>query len=614
MKGKIKKLECPSCGANLTRKFFVGKYKCNYCGTIYTSQNQSTIKIDFTKIYKFIGVIAALFVLMLLIITQDDADKKTGKKTKTTYKTNISYETDNSKPKALDYPESEYMKIVLSKIFGKPYEEVTKEEIDSITYLNIETEWGMYGRGDNKNIIYSFEDYHDYDTFTEFEDNLMCVSISEAELENQKYSHKDFTCFKGLMYCPILYISDVLEYEGGFPKLTAIETSGYKRDMDTLKEICNTQKIDMLFVDAGFLTSDVDTTYSWLKDFKDLRILNISMCDSSEFPAQIGELTKLTELTIERADNIKELSVLKKLTNLKSLKIEDSRSLKNIDFIEGLALKVLELECYELKDFSALKDNDTIERLKIVNSYNNASFAPIATMKNVKVLDVDASDFTDYEMIGRLASVEKLYLSVFDSNRSLNFLRNMTKLKEAEFYGCDFDLSLYELEEAKELRKVLFSGTGANYVTVSLDKLPALEDLSLVVPDYSIIFLDEILINDKIKKLTIKDGELWFYKEPVTNNMKLEELVISNIKPIDKEYKEIEFDKYFKEICNISTLKSLTIKDSNLSDISGISKLENLEKLDISGNYVTDVSELKKLKKLKIADFSDNAISGAYSQ
>ena len=52
MKGKIKKLECPSCGANLTRKFFVGKYKCNYCGTIYTSQNQSTIKIDFTKISK----------------------------------------------------------------------------------------------------------------------------------------------------------------------------------------------------------------------------------------------------------------------------------------------------------------------------------------------------------------------------------------------------------------------------------------------------------------------------------------------------------------------------------------------------------------------------------
>lgn len=95
--------------------------------------------------------------------------------------------------------------------------------------------------------------------------------------------------------------------------------------------------------------------------------------------------------------------------------------------------------------------------------------------------------------------------------------------------------------------------------------------------------MDVILVNYKIKKLTIKDGELWF-------------------------------DKYFKEICNISTLKSLTIKDSNLSDISGISKLENLEKLDISGNYVTDVSELKKLKKLKIADFSDNTISGASSQ
>ncbi len=271
------------------KEIFVGKYKCNYCGTIYTSQNQSTIKIDFTKIYKFIGVIAALFVLMLLIITQDDADKKTGKKTKTTYKTNISYETDNSKPKALDYPESEYIKIVLSKIFGKPYEEVTKEEIDSITYLNIETEWGMYGRGDNKNIIYSFEDYHDYDTFTEFEDNLMCVSISEAELENQKYSHKDFTCFKGLMYCPILYISDVLEYEGGFPKLTAIETSGYKRDMDTLKEICNISTLKSLTIKDSNL-SDI----SGISKLENLEKLDIS----GNYVTDVSELKKLKKLKI----------------------------------------------------------------------------------------------------------------------------------------------------------------------------------------------------------------------------------------------------------------------------------------------------------------------------
>lgn len=223
------------------KEIFVGKYKCNYCGTIYTSQNQSTIKIDFTKIYKFIGVIAALFVLMLLIITQDDADKKTGKKTKTTYKTNISYETDNSKPKALDYPESEYIKIVLSKIFGKPYEEVTKEEIDSITYLNIETEWGMYGR------------------------------------------------FKGLMYCPILYISDVLEYEGGFPKLTAIETSGYKRDMDTLKEICNISTLKSLTIKDSNL-SDI----SGISKLENLEKLDIS----GNYVTDVSELKKLKKLKI----------------------------------------------------------------------------------------------------------------------------------------------------------------------------------------------------------------------------------------------------------------------------------------------------------------------------
>mgnify|MGYP006993691641 CR=1 FL=1 len=50
--------------------------------------------------------------------------------------------------------------------------------------------------------------------------------------------------------------------------------------------------------------------------------------------------------------------------------------------------------------------------------------------------------------------------------------------------------------------------------------------------------------------------------------MQLEELVILSVKLIDKNYHEIEFDKYF-----IDSLKTLTITDSNLLDISRVLKI-----------------------------------------
>lgn len=605
MKKRITKLECPSCGASLSRKLFIGKYKCNYCGNIFVIDRKYEIKKEYIKVVTGISVIAIMGACIALAGSAKNNNKTILQKPKINYTGSI----DKSKHEALDYPSSDYMKKVLSVIFNKPYEDVTKEEIGSITYIDIKSHWGTYGVEDELDIIYSFEDYHDYDTYDEFEEHLLCSKINKSELQNERYKWEDFTSFKGLKYSPMVRISDVKTYADAYQHLTGVDMRNDHEDVEALKEISANHDIDMLYVDSEIMEDNADSEYSFLDDMKNLKILNVSMDEKTEFPEKIGELSNLNELIVTDADDIKEFNVIKNLTNLKVLKIESAKSLKTLDFIGDLKLKTLSIEAYELKDFSVLKGNDTIEKLKIITSYNNAQFEPVSTMKNVKELDIDASDYTDYELIGNLKSVEKLYLKMFDTTRSMCFLRNMTELKEAEFNGCTFNGDLSVLSGANNLKKVLFKNGDVNYITMSLNELKSVEDVTFDVPDGSILYLDELLPNDKIKKLTIENGELWFDKDTITNNMRLEELTVKDVKPIDKNYQKTEFDRYFKEICNINTLKKLTVTGCNLTDISGISKLKNLEELDISDNYVRDVSEITNLNSLKRLNVSDNATS-----
>lgn len=612
---RIRRISCPSCGAGVSKRLFSTSYKCSYCGNTFLIDNENEInnkeqkKKESNVVVIILAIVAMLIFIKVLFSMEDGkSDNISGQ-----HPTTISSNTAIAKEEGVDFPEDEYMQNILSLIFNKPFEEVTKEEICSIKYFDISSSF-EYSSGMNKYkyISYSFSDYHDYDTYADFEDTINSIKLPEDELVKNESGYRDMTCLKGLNACPYLTLTQIIKYEDSFQNITAVYTSNYETHIKELKQYMKNHKVDMLTVGGVSLVHGVDSTYSWLSDCKDLESLVIDMREINELPKVLGDMQKLKNLVILNAENINSLEVISKLKNLKYLKLEEARELKGIQDLKDLDLKCLDLECYELRDFSALKNNASIERLKLVTSYENASFAPVATMKNVKNLDIDVAGFTEYEKIGDLSTIEELKIKVFDTDKNLEFLSGLTNLKEAEFIGCTFNGDLSMFSKAYDLKKVKFSGGDANYNTMSLDEIPNLEDVTIELSVSEILFLEELLANNKLKKLEIKGGEIWYNEGMENNNSTLEEISLIDVMPIDKQYNEINFDVYFQEICKIDTLKKLTVNGCNLEDISGISKLNKLEKLDLSNNYIKEADEIGKLNELKELRIYNNVSENLY--
>jgi len=62
------------------------------------------------------------------------------------------------------------------------------------------------------------------------------------------------------------------------------------------------------------------------------------------------------------------------------------------------------------------------------------------------------------------------------------------------------------------------------------------------------------------------------------------------------------------EILDITWLKTLSLADNELSDISGLSALQQIHKLALSHNKIVDITPLSRLKKLKFLFLEGNAI------
>lgn len=63
---------------------------------------------------------------------------------------------------------------------------------------------------------------------------------------------------------------------------------------------------------------------------------------------------------------------------------------------------------------------------------------------------------------------------------------------------------------------------------------------------------------------------------------------------------------------NILSVKSLTLNEKNIVDLTGLEKFTNLEILHLSSNNINSVLPIRKLVNLKILDLSNNEISNVY--
>ena len=235
-------MTCTSCGANLSRTLMPHKYKCPYCGSIYyikknSDVNESDVKenhnnsennnaVDITgedtnttvnSVQKTGAVCFCILIGIIIFICLSKVSKYDSKSKNNSVKSTydmIDYGSEkDDKLEPLDYPEHEYMKQILELIFNKPFENVTKEEICSITYLDISySHMQNYSFDVEYSVNYSFEDYHDFDTYIEFEETIQSVIVSENELNKDEYDLRDFSCLKGLNYCPMLRLYEIQKF------------------------------------------------------------------------------------------------------------------------------------------------------------------------------------------------------------------------------------------------------------------------------------------------------------------------------------------------------------------------------------------------------------------
>ncbi|MDL2211803.1 leucine-rich repeat domain-containing protein [Erysipelotrichaceae bacterium OttesenSCG-928-M19] len=138
------------------------------------------------------------------------------------------------------------------------------------------------------------------------------------------------------------------------------------------------------------------------------------------------------------------------------------------------------------------------------------------------------------------------------------------------------------------------------FFVLSINPLNAAQQSEILVIDGTSDTFDQAqLKNTKYQSITIKNVSLKTIPKEIYNNKQLEYLDLSNtsIKKLDND------------ISKLTKLKTIVLRNNQLTSIAPLSKLTNLEHLDVSGNNIYVIKTLAKHSKLKYVDLSYNALT-----
>ncbi|MFZ4456856.1 MAG: leucine-rich repeat domain-containing protein [Bacteroidales bacterium] len=192
----------------------------------------------------------------------------------------------------------------------------------------------------------------------------------------------------------------------------------------------------------------------------------------------------------------------------------------------------------KIKDIDALKYFQNLHKLT-ARSHSIKDLNPIRNLKEMKVLELSNNQISSLEPLSKLVNLEVLDLR-FNKISDLIPLKNLTKLKDIDMFNNDI-YSLDGIENLVELKSVSF---GSNHISdvKLLSSLPKLQTL-------------------------------WMFNNPVRN---------------------------FKVISGLGkTLKTLSIAQCELSDISFLKNFMELETLIIFDNLIDDLSPIVQMTKLQ---------------
>lgn len=480
-------------------------------------------------------------------------------------------------------PQSDMFRHLLTVVYQKDYQQITKEELEAFTSLELAYDEHYY-----RTISYSLANG---ETGMIYYDD---VSVATS----------DFSCFKGL---ESLYLEGCTLEEGdldGLDKLTALRCEDLS--LSELAEIIDPQQLTSLTFECGIFSSSL----SQIELFSNLTSLSVEGYYSLSDISGIEKLPNLKKLEIIDGDEITSFSVLYEMPWLTSLSI-DSSTLRDIGFVANMQnLEELSISRSELMDISVLENcTDTLTKLYLIDNYYLENYDIVSECTRLTDLGLAISYRFDEAAVlpelGNMPQLTKLYMSGYDDMSKLADAKGLVELTLKYFYGSDYSY-LTELTSLKRLTMLDLSCEPSEIEPIrSLTQLEELylEDcfiwgnaewfLSLpslktfYVDTYSTLGFDvtNLELNESLEVLTINGPSLralvngkWDYQAYNEN--------------------EISLNNFTYIFENYPNLRELHLQENTLSDISFAKALTKLQILDITDNYVTSLAPLQELTEL----------------
>lgn len=601
---KITELKCKSCNGTLRideKNPHIAV--CEYCNTTYAIESDHDDNVHFShekdagslgqaeRVNSGAGILPRILLLVLVLFIINVVVRGTFFKSganKGEREVQATVDSSETSVKPLSGP----LGMMAEAALGRPAQELTKEELSKIKWLNI---------------TYTIDDLQiGYSLDNPYED-------INAQLTWLSYP-------KG---------SGIFDYDlvPRFTGLKKLEMGGYVSEESlkglTLEGIsCNMDsplKLAEIYPDVSNLreVQFVSGLYNLegLDQFKNLESLTINGININEIKSLVTAKS-IKSLTITNGDSINDFSVLSVLPNLETLSLE-SEMIRDLSFLSGITnLKNFSLKDAKILDVNELRNHSGLTNLTIADCDEIKDLSGIEGLSGLKELFLEIPSTSPQPDMTHFPGIAKLNLV---RASDVGFLSSMTSLEELNLDRCKVNNPdvFASLTNLKKLTCGWLSGSFQNLNFVSA--IPSLEYLNVsgmsTYEDISNIFqvpsIQELYLNGV-------ECELNFDKIQPTETLKVLEMdgvkLYKNVKVAggngiySVDYDKVVLDEHKDFFAKFPGLKKLSLADNTLTGIEFASSLPLLEELNISGNYVSDLKPLQNLNQLKKVVCTDNPI------